>query len=69
MKKSYEWSVGTSDAGFKTIRNARRATLKITNAIYKSAQPPEGRRVYCIATARNAGGSLGTGLTSLPLKK
>jgi hypothetical protein len=31
--------------------------------------PPDGRTLFCTATAHNAGGSLDTGLTSAPLKK
>ncbi len=69
LKLSYEWSVGASDGGFKTIRHAHRAKLKITKAIYASARPVEGRFVFCIATARNAGGSLDTGLAGVRLRK
>jgi secreted trypsin-like serine protease len=68
-KASYEWSVGTSTGGFKVLRHAHGAKLKITKAIYDSARPVEGRRLFCIPTARNAGGTLNTGLTSLPLHK
>jgi hypothetical protein len=69
LKLSYEWSVGTNTGDFRLIRGVHRPTLKITKAIYKSARPAEGRRLFCAATAHNAGGSLGTGLVSLPLKK
>jgi hypothetical protein len=41
----------------------------ITKAIYASARPPKGRILFCTATARNAGGSLDTGLSSARLKK
>ena len=68
FKASYEWSVGTKDGTFRAIRGAHAATLKITKAIYNSARPVEGRTLYCVPTARNAGGSLGTGLSSTRLK-
>ena len=35
---------------------ARGEKLKITSALYRSATSP--RRLFCTATARNAGGSL-----------
>ena len=69
FKLSYEWSVGTSTGGLRTLRHARAATLRITEAIYKSALPAEGRTLFCAATARNPGGSLATGLSSARLKK
>ncbi|HEY6889812.1 MAG TPA: hypothetical protein VI300_18575, partial [Solirubrobacter sp.] len=69
LKLSYEWSVGTSTGGFKALRHAHGATLEITKAIFNSARPAEFRNLYCTATARNAGGSLGTGLTSVRMKK
>jgi hypothetical protein len=68
-KLSYEWSVGTDTGGLRTLRHAHGATLKITKAIYASARPPKGRILFCTATARNAGGSLDTGLSSARLKK
>ena len=69
LKLSYEWSVGTNTGTFKAIRHAHGATLKITNAIYNSARPANYRALFCVATARNAGGSLDTGLTSIRMKK
>jgi secreted trypsin-like serine protease len=69
FKLSYEWSVGTSSGGFRTIRHAHGAELKITKAIFNSARPVEGRFVFCIPTARNAGGSLSTGLAGTRMKK
>jgi secreted trypsin-like serine protease len=69
LKLSYEWLVGTDEGGLRTLRHARVPKLKITQAIYNSARPPEGRILFCIATARNAGGSLSTGLSGTPLKK
>jgi secreted trypsin-like serine protease len=69
LKLSYEWSVGIDTGGFLALRHAHKATLKITKAIYKSSSPPEGRTVFCIATARNAGGSLNTGLAGTRLRK
>jgi hypothetical protein len=68
-KLSYEWSVSSSTGGFAALRHAHGSTLKITSAIYNRARPAVSRRLYCIATARNAGGSLDTGLTSARLKK
>jgi secreted trypsin-like serine protease len=65
---SYEWSVGTSSAGFRTLRHAHGPKLKITKAIYRLARPVDGRTVYCVPTARNAGGTLNTGLASARLK-
>jgi secreted trypsin-like serine protease len=69
FKLSYEWSVGNNEGGFTPLRHAHGAKLKITKAIFDTAQPPQFRSLYCIATARNAGGSLNTGLTSVRLKK
>src|SRR5215216_2509399 len=54
FKLSYEWSVGTNTGGFRTLRHAHEATLKISKAIYNGARPVEGRTRFCIATARNA---------------
>src|SRR3954453_12961898 len=69
LKLSYEWSVGTSSGGSRVIPGAHGAKLKITDKIYKSAGPPAGRYAFCSASARNAGGSVGTGLASVRLKK
>jgi len=69
LKLSYEWSVGTKTGGFRPLRHARRPTLKITNTIYNSAGPADYRPLFCIATARNAGGSLRTGLSSTRMRK
>ncbi len=69
FKLSYQWSVGTSRGSFRTLRHAHGRTLKITKAIYKSARPANGRIVFCTATARNAGGSLDTGLAATRLRK
>jgi hypothetical protein len=69
LKLSYEWSVGTNTGSYRTIRHAHGKTLKITKAIYNSARPARFRALFCIATARNAGGSLSTGLTSVRMKK
>jgi secreted trypsin-like serine protease len=69
LKLSYEWSVGTSTGSIRPLRHASGRTLKITNAIYNSARPTQYRSLFCAATARNAGGSLGTGLTSVRMKK
>jgi secreted trypsin-like serine protease len=69
FKLSYQWSVGRN-SGVEPIPHATHGSkLKITKAIYKSARPPEGRILFCTATARNAGGSLDTGLTGARLKK
>jgi hypothetical protein len=69
FKLSYEWRVGTRTGGERTLRRAHGPRLRITKAIYDLAQPPEARILFCIATARNRGGSLSTGLTSARLKK
>jgi hypothetical protein len=69
FKLSYEWLIGTSTGGTRTIRRTRVARLKVTQAIYNRARPANGRILFCIATARNAGGTLSTGLTSARLKK
>jgi secreted trypsin-like serine protease len=69
FKLSYAWSVGTDTGSLMTIRHAHEPRLEITKAIYDSARPANGRILFCTATARNAGGSLDTGLTSARLKK
>jgi secreted trypsin-like serine protease len=66
---SYEWSVGTSTGGFKPLRRHRGARLRITRTIYASARPVSHRILFCVATARNAGGSLDAGLTSTEMKR
>src|SRR5689334_18735307 len=65
LKLSYEWSVGTSSGGIRVIPGAHGAKLKITDKIYKSAGPPAARYAFCSASARNAGGSVGTGLAAV----
>jgi secreted trypsin-like serine protease len=69
FKLTYEWGVGTDTGSILTLRRARGPKLKITKAIYKRATPAVNRRLFCAATARNAGGSLATGLTSVRMKK
>jgi len=69
LKLSYEWSVGTSSGGIRVIPGAHGAKLKITDKIYKSAGPPATRYAFCSASARNAGGSVGTGLAAVRLRK
>ncbi|MDA0160367.1 serine protease [Solirubrobacter ginsenosidimutans] len=69
LKLSYEWSVGTNTGTFKPLRHAHGSKLKITKAIYNSARPTQYRSLFCTATARNAGGSLDTGLTSTRMRK
>ncbi len=68
-KLSYEWSVGTNTGGFLELRHEHGAKLKITKAIYAKGRPTSHRILFCIATARNAGGSLNAGLTSTEMKK
>jgi secreted trypsin-like serine protease len=68
FKTTYEWSVGRN-ADIVPIHGAHGPKLRITKAIYQRSQPAVARIVYCTATAHNAGGSLGTGLTSARLKK
>jgi hypothetical protein len=67
-KLSYEWSLGTSTGGFRTLRHAHGPTLRITKALYKRALPGHGI-LFCLPTARNAGGSLSTGLASTRLRR
>ena len=69
FKLTYEWSVGSSNVDIVPLRGAHGPKLKITKAIYERSLPAVARIVYCTATARNAGGSLGTGLTSARMKK
>jgi secreted trypsin-like serine protease len=69
LKLSYEWSVGTTTGSPRPIRHAHAPTLKITTTIYKSARPARYRALYCTATARNAGGSLSTGLSSTRMRE
>jgi hypothetical protein len=68
LELSYEWSVGRN-SGVEPIRHAHGPTLEITKAIYGSARPAGARILFCTATARNAGGSLETGLTSARMRK
>jgi hypothetical protein len=68
FKLSYEWSVGRNE-NVVPIRSAHGATLKITKAVYERSLPAGSRILFCIVTARNAGGSFESGLTSARLKK
>lgn len=69
LKLSYEWWVGANSGKFRVIPGAHGAKLKITDKIYKSAGPPTHRYAFCSASARNAGGSVSTGLAGVRLKK
>jgi secreted trypsin-like serine protease len=68
LKLSYEWSVGRNGA-IVPLRGTHGPMLKITKAIFKRALPAEGRILFCTVTARNAGGSFKSGLSSAPLKQ
>ena len=68
FKLSYDWKVGRN-VNVVPIRSHHGARLKITKAIYESSRPARFRSLFCTATARNAGGSLSTGLTSVRMKK
>ena len=69
LKLSYEWSLGTNTGSIKAIPGVHGATMKITKALYDRGRPKEFRSLFCAATARNAGGSLDTGLVSIRMKK
>jgi secreted trypsin-like serine protease len=66
-KLSYTWSEPRGVA-VVDLPGATKQTLRITRSVYRHAQK-ESRRLFCTATARNAGGSLSMPSGSVPLKQ
>jgi hypothetical protein len=67
IKLSYDWTVQHGN-GFPTV-GGHGPTIKVTQAIYNLAQPPEGRILFCTVIARNAGGSVSSSLSATKLRK
>jgi hypothetical protein len=53
IQLSYDWQLAEGEK-IVTLSGAHKATLKITKALYRRSLPE--RRLFCTATATNAGG-------------